>query len=178
MVHSLELVFDDAAAAAVVAEVNRLSAAGLRAPHTDQRPHITLVAARAIGPSALTALAPVSQRLPATVRLGAPIVFSPGAAGSHGGFVLARAVVPSTELLGIHATVLRLAGEHIDGDVDHCRPGAWTPHVTLARRLTAEQVGAAVDVLADAGDFEAVAAGIRRWDGDTKAETVLPGRAC
>ncbi|GAB10846.1 hypothetical protein GOARA_063_00450 [Gordonia araii NBRC 100433] len=178
MVHSLELVLDDEADAAVIAEVNRLAAAGLRNPHRDQRPHITLVAARAVDESALSVLAPVAQRLPITVRLGAPIVFSHGAAGAHGGHVLARSVVPSTDLLGIHATVVRLAADHIDGELAHSRPGSWSPHVTLARRLSGEQVAAAIDFLAGERDRDVVVAGIRRWDGETKSETVLPGRAC
>ncbi|MFT4200141.1 2'-5' RNA ligase family protein [Gordonia sp. (in: high G+C Gram-positive bacteria)] len=178
MVHSLELVFDDVADALVIDEVNRLAGAGLRTPHADQRPHVTLVAADAVAPGALAALAPVAQRLPISVRLGSPIVFSHGEGGARGGFTLARAVVPSTELLGIHATVLRLADGHLHGEKDHCRPGRWTPHVTLARRLTMEQVGSAVALLSDGPDREAVAAGLRLWNGDTTTETVLPGRAC
>jgi len=178
VVQSLELIFDVDGDASVIAEVNRLAAAGLRNPHRDQRPHITLVAATAIDPAALSALTPVAQRLPITVRLGAPIVFSHGAAGAHGGFVLARSVLPSTELLGVHATVLRLADDHLDGETDHCRPGQWAPHVTLARRLSAEQLATALGLVSDGEDRSVVVAGIRRWDGEAKTESVLPGRSC
>ncbi len=158
--------------------MNRLAAAGLRNPHRDQRPHITLVAAKAVDPAALGALAPVAQRLPITVRLGAPIVFSHGAAGAHGGFVLARSVLPSSELLGVHATVLRLSGDHLDGETDHSRPGHWAPHVTLARRLSLEQLATALQLVSDGADRLVVVAGIRRWNGEAKTESVLPGRAC
>ncbi len=178
MVQSLELIFDDDGDAAVIDEVNRLAAAGLRNPHRDQRPHITLVAAKAVDPAALGALAPVAQRLPITVRLGAPIVFSHGAAGAHGGFVLARSVLPSSELLGVHATVLRLSGDHLDGETDHSRPGHWAPHVTLARRLSLEQLATALQLVSDGADRLVVVAGIRRWNGEAKTESVLPGRAC
>lgn len=178
MVQSLELIFDDDGEAAVIDEVNRLAAAGLRNPHRDQRPHITLVAAKAIEPAALGALTPVGQRLPITVRLGAPIVFSHGVAGAHGGFIIARSVLPSTELLGVHATVLRLSDGHLDGETDHCRPGQWAPHVTLARRLSVEQLATALPLVSDDADRPVVVGGIRRWDGEAKTETVLPGRSC
>jgi len=173
VVHSLELIFDDDGDAAVIGEIGRLAGAGLRNPHRGQRPHTTLVAARGIGAGALGALGPVAQRLPLTLRLGAPLVFSGG-----GGFTLARSVVPSTELLGIHATVARLAAEHVEEEFAHSRPGAWTPHVTLARRLDPAQVGEAVALLRERDDLTVVAAGIRQWDGETTTETVLPGRAC
>ncbi len=173
MVHSLELIFDGDADAAVVDEVNVLAAAGLRNPHRDQRPHVTLIAARAIGAGALGALGTVAQRLPITVGLGAPLVFS-----GAGGFTLARSVVPSTDLLGIHAAVVRLSDEHVSGTFAHCRPGGWTPHVTLARRLSGEQVAEAVVVLRGGEGRSARVAGLRHWDGDAKTEAVLAGRAC
>ncbi|QKT07123.1 2'-5' RNA ligase family protein [Gordonia sp. X0973] len=176
MVHSLELVFDDDTDATVIAEMNALADAGLRNPHRDQRPHVTLVAAPTISPAALTALAPAAQRLPITVLLGAPIVFSPD--GADRGYVVARSVVPSAELLGIQSTVVRLAADHVDGAFDHSRPGGWSPHVTVARRLSVDRLGPALEILSTAADRPAVVTGIRLWDGEAKTETVLPGRAC
>ena len=153
VVQSLELIFDVDGDASVIAEVNRLAAAGLRNPHRDQRPHITLVAATAIDPAALSALTPVAQRLPITVRLGAPDCLLPRR-GRRAWRVRAGAVgAPSTELLGVHATVLRLADDHLDGETDHCRPGQWAPHVTLARRLSAEQLATALNGLRRRGPF-------------------------
>lgn len=178
MVHSLELTFDDAAGAAIIAEVNRLVAAGLRNPHRHQRPHLTLIAARSVEPAALSALGPVAQRLPITIRLGAPIVLSHGAAGAHGGYVLARSVIPTSELFSLHATVARLTAGFVDGEFGHSRPGEWTPHVTLARRLSDDQLAPALTLVSDNEVRQVVAAGIRRWDGEARTETLLAGRAC
>ena len=120
--------------------VNRLAAAGLRNP-TATNARTSLWSPQR--PSTRRAERTHPGRAAAADHCapGRPIVFSHGAAGAHGGFVLARSVLPSTELLGVHATVLRLADDHLDGETDHCRPGQWAPHVTLARRLSARATG-------------------------------------
>ncbi|GMA29657.1 2'-5' RNA ligase family protein [Arenivirga flava] len=59
--------------------------------------------------------------------------------------MLARAVVPSAELLALHARLHEGLGE-----VDPLTaPGAWTPHVTLARRLRLTQLPEALAALGD-----------------------------
>jgi hypothetical protein len=57
-----------------------------------------------------------------------------------------------------------------------CAPGHWTPHATVARRLTAEQVGAAL--MAATGlttDLVARIVGLRRWDSDQRIDHILVG---
>ncbi|RYJ05522.1 MAG: hypothetical protein EON52_11120 [Actinomycetales bacterium] len=48
-------------------------------------------------------------------------------------------------------------------------PGAWTPHVTLARRLDPAQLAAAFAALAERPrELEGSIAVARRWDGDAR----------
>ncbi|MET4168760.1 MULTISPECIES: 2'-5' RNA ligase family protein [Gordonia] len=191
MAHSLELLLDDSSDQQVRAEWDALAAAGLphqgRVASATNRPHVTLAAASRIDPQADAALAGVAMRLPVGMRLGAPILF--GAAGRS---TLARLVVPSTELLSAHAQVCRLAagfiGSRPAGSATspghhgtafaHTTPGRWTPHVTLARRMDAEQLARALVVLdlraEIAGEFTA----LRRWDPDEGTDVILAGRAC
>ena len=96
------------------------------------------------------------------------------------GLVLARQVVVDRALLGLHARIHAAveaphAGPDEDEDPDqdgpaapevvpHTRPGAWAPHVSLALRLTAEQLAEAVTALGRIEPEGAPAAGLRRWD--------------
>jgi hypothetical protein len=58
--------------------------------------------------------------------------------------------------------------------VDTTLPGAWSPHVTLARRVPDEDLPRAVAVLRSAPlPAELGVAGVRHWDGDTR--TIPPG---
>lgn len=169
---SLELVYDDDADAAIRAEWDALAAADLpsQARHTGEsnRPHTTLLVRPAL-PDFDGAL--LAETLPVTMTLGAPVLF--GAGRSR---VIARSVVPSAALLHLHARVHDLAGE--GDDADHTRPGAWTPHVTLARRVPLDRVGDALRVLADAAPLErrVKAVGIRRWETATKTVTEVVAR--
>lgn len=174
MAHSLELLVDDALDGIIRAQWRALADAGLpsranlAAP--TNRPHVTLVAAQSISSDVDSALVPLAMRLPLSVRLGGLVVF-----GGHNRFVLARLVVASSELLSIHAATLRLAA--VDGAFPHGLPGEWTPHVTLARRMTAKQVGTALTLLPSA-EATGFATAIRRWDGDEHTEHLLAGRDC
>ncbi|GEE03242.1 hypothetical protein nbrc107696_36880 [Gordonia spumicola] len=168
MAHSIELLLDDAADELIRQRWRSLTALGSKS--AVGRPHCTLVAGDRI--SGVDAhLATVAQRLPIPLLIGPPVALP-----ADGVFTLAASVVPSTELLSIHATVHRLCADGVDGLADHTRPGMWTPHVTLARRLTASEVGTALAL--DCGPIRARATAIRRWDGDTTSETVVAGRAC
>ncbi|WP_314455427.1 2'-5' RNA ligase family protein [uncultured Microbacterium sp.] len=169
---SLELVFDEPSDAAVRREWDALRAADLpsQARHTGEsnRPHITLL----VRPELADAdLSPLAAELPLKLTLGAPLLF--GAGRSR---VIARSVIPSVELLDLHARVHALVdpGE----DAIHTRPGAWTAHVTLARRVPLERIGEALAVLAETGETElaVTATGVRRWDSATRTVSDPVGR--
>jgi len=152
-VHSIELLLDGPADAAVRAQWAALTDAGLpsQADHasSSNAPHVTLLARRRIDDTtdpALTAL--FDGALPAAVELGAPLVF-----GGGRGHVLVRSIVATRELLDLHAAVHEIVGG--DQDVPHSSPGRWVPHVTLASRLDAEGVGRALAALGAFADEEA-----------------------
>ena len=161
---SLELVFDGASEAAVRREWEALVAADLpsQARHTGEsnRPHVTLLVRPDLPRADLGALA---ADLPLRLTLGAPLLFGVGRSR-----VIARSVIASPALLAFHARVHELAGA--GDDAPHTLPGAWTAHVTLARRVPLDRVGEALAVIADAGGSElaVTATGVRRWDAATR----------
>ena len=54
-------------------------------------------------------------------------------------------------------------------------PGAWTPHVTLARRLDPAQLAAALRVLAERPrEIDGTIRCGRRWDGDARVTWDVP----
>ena len=184
---SIELTFDLTTEAAFRAEWTALQEAGLpnlgRHQGQSNRPHLTLAAGPALEPTdALRALfdavqsagAPTDRPrpqhpaalLPVDLRVSGLVLFRAGS----GRFVLARPVVMTRALLELHRTVLELA----PGAVELTRPDRWTPHVTLARRISAEQVSAALAVL---GEPPAVGSCVaaRFWNGETKTLTALAG---
>lgn len=169
---SLELVFDDETDSAVRAEWDALLRAGLpsQARHRGEsnRPHVTILVRAELAPFDA---APLEDAFPLDLRLGAPVLFGRGR-----NRVIARSVVPTERLLSLHARVHQLAGP--GADVDQTVPGAWTAHVTLARRVPLERLGDALSVLEERGgeDLAARAVGIRRWDAATKTVTELVGR--
>ncbi len=145
--HSIELLLDGAADEAVRREWSALAEAGLpsQAHHTGETnaPHITLVAREEIGPEHDDRLRAVAAGLPVGAELGALVVFG----GPPRGLVLARLAVVSGGLLSLHEAVhdAVAAGDAVDSP--HTLPGRWTPHVTLASRLTPDQLAAAVETL-------------------------------
>ncbi len=161
---SLELVFDDPSDAAVRREWLALAARDLpsQAHHkgASNRPHVTLLVRPELADIDFSAIA---DDLPLAVVLGAPILFGVGRSR-----VIARAVVPTEALLRVHSRVHRLAGD--GDDAPHTRPGSWSAHVTLARRVPLDRVGEALAVLAETGAHEiaATVTGVRRWDAATK----------
>ena len=60
----------------------------------------------------------------------------------------------------------------------HTVPGQWTPHVTLARRMDAEQLVRAFDILDIRAEIVGEFTALRRWDPDAGTDVVLAGRAC
>jgi len=175
MAHSIELLLDARSDAAVRAQWQALADAGLpsqlRVKSATNRPHITLVAAQRISADADEALRGLASRLPLDCVLGAPLVFG----GPR--LALARLIVPSSALLDIHAEAFRRTLPHIAGEpYPHCSPGHWTPHATLGRRYTADEIGPALAVVSGGGgDPAARVVGLRRWDSDERADHLLVG---
>jgi 2'-5' RNA ligase len=163
MVHSVELIFDEDTEAAVRHAWADLAAAGMHSPGGTSRPHTTLTVAEHIDPEVDTSLAALLDRFPFPCRIGAPLTFGRPKA------VLARLVVPSVQLLDLHAEVHRLCLPHLrPGPMANVLPGHWTPHVTMARRVAPDQLGRALQLVGQ--EMTGSAIGLRRWDGDEKIE--------
>lgn len=173
MVQSVELLLDADAEAHVTAQWTMLVDAGLpsQGRHTGatNRPHVTVAVARALGAEQESAIGTaVSGRLPVPLRLGGLLVFGPGP------FILCRLVVASSDLLALQQRVVAAIGPTPDA-FGHQAPGGWTPHVTLARRVTADQLAVAVQLLSPMPDLPTAAAEVRRWDGEQKIAWVVAG---
>lgn len=169
--HTVELTFDPDTDAAVRAGWQRLAAAGLpsqaRHSHASNRPHVTLATVDALpGAPALVAALAV---LPLPVRLGPLLCFGGRTR------VLAWAVVPDAALLDLHAAIWRALTGAGRPDPPHA-PGRWTPHVTLARRLDAPALAAAVAVLDGPADVTGALTAARSYDTVSREVTPLPGR--
>lgn len=174
MAHSVELTLDADTDAAVRAIWERLREAGLpsQATHTgaSNRPHVTVTVGAALSGAVDRALAERAAGLELSCRIGAPLVFGRGRS------TLALLVVPSAELLELHRQLHRICLPHMpSGPFEHTRPGQWTPHVTLARRVRSEQLAGAIDIAADGPELAGRFIGLRRWDGDARIEYPLTG---
>lgn len=158
---SLELLLDADADARVRAVWRRLADADLpsQARHRGESnaPHMTLVAARGIPIPAAVA------GLPLSILLGPPVLLGHGAVRT-----LAFAVVASAALLDLHAR-LWAAADPVD-PTPFSAPGAWTPHVTLARRMPLIDLPRALEAIGDDG-IPAVAVEVRHWDAATRVVT-------
>jgi hypothetical protein len=168
MVHSVELIFDPDTETAVRQIWTALADAGLpsQARHRSptNRPHATLAVSESIDPQVDAALSATTRLLPLDCRLGAPMLFGRKA------FTLVRLVVPSTGLLALHESVDAICAPRMTpGPLTHSRPGQWTPHVTLCRRLAPADVATAIEVIG-VSDVVGAFAGLRRWDGDARVE--------
>lgn len=162
---SIELLLDEVSEATVRAEWQALAAAGLSsmAAHTapSNRPHVTLLVRSALE-HVETAL--LTARPAFAVRLGGPLLFGDGDRR-----VLVRSVIPSAPLLALHDDVHRAAGP--GDDAPHTAPGAWTPHVTLARRVRLQDLERALPLVG--GEITGTAKALRRWDASTRTVTEL-----
>lgn len=178
MAHSVELILDPEGEAAMTEHWRRLAAAGLPSQSNvrsdTNRPHVTLIAAQRISSDVDDALRDLAPMLPLACAIGSSVVFS----GAR--LTLARLVVPSAGLLDFQERVYRRCLPHLSGQpFAHCAPGHWTPHVTLGRRFTADQIGAAFALADDAAPSEVATrfVGLRRWDGDSRVDHLLIGGA-
>ena len=158
----MELLLDPGLDAVVRGQWDLLAGSGLpsQARHTGptNAPHVTLAVAEEMTDDAERALPAAVAALPLPVRLGGLAVF-----GAPRRRVLARLVVPSRDLLDLHAAVWAAVGR-CPGVSEFSRPGQWTPHVTLARGLDDAGVAAALTALATVAAAEGTATTARRWD--------------
>ncbi|QYF74254.1 2'-5' RNA ligase family protein [Cryobacterium sp. PAMC25264] len=179
---SIELTFDPTAESAFRAEWAALQEAGLpnlgRHSDSSNRPHLTLAAGPGLElTDALRAVfqtrpepQPQSQParrhtpLPVELRVSGLVLFRAGS----GRFVLARPVVMTRALLELHRSVL----EHAPGAAELTQPDRWTPHVTLARHISGDQVARALEILTDLPPA-GTCVEARYWNGETKTLTPL-----
>lgn len=162
VVQSVELVLDEVSEAEVHRQWRVLADVGLHSPSPAHRPHITVGVAQEIWPR-LDKVLGQQTFAPLDIRLGGLLVF--GARSP----ILVRAVVPSTDLLSLQHRLFAVIAD-CPGIPANLHPDAWTPHVTLARRLRPGQLQAAVDAVGSDRDYRATVVGIRRWDGDRREE--------
>jgi 2'-5' RNA ligase len=191
--HSIELLLDEASDEFVRREWSALAEAGLpsQARHSGETnaPHLTLVARAEIGAEHDDRLRAVAAGLPVGAELGGLVVFG----GPPRGLVLARLAVVTRGLLSLHEAVHRAASGGGATDAVHTLPGRWTPHVTLASRLTPGELAAAVEALdayrraaaakpsprlsgeasTPAPPHASQAVALRRWDSTTRTVTPL-----
>lgn len=162
---SIELVFDDSTDSIIRSDWARMAAAGIPslAGHTSasNRPHITLAAGHDLPLSGHDG--GLWQELPVDVEFSGVQVF----AAAAGKYVLARSVVMTGLLFDLHRTL----HEGLPDAVPLTRPGAWTPHVTLARRVPAFQLGNAMELMDLRLRGQCTEA--RLWDGTTRTITPL-----
>jgi 2'-5' RNA ligase len=172
VVQSVEVLLDADLEAAVRDEWEALVDAGLvrqlRRGGEPAVPHITVGVATSIPAEVEDALQAIDHGVGMELRLGGLLLL-----GGHSS-VLVRAVVPTRRLLELQATVAATL-HGCPGLPDTMAPGRWTPHVTLARRLSPPDLGTAVELLGGTTSHEGSVAGMRRWDGDARRAWALDG---
>ncbi|MHA7294246.1 2'-5' RNA ligase family protein [Arthrobacter sp. HLT1-21] len=168
---SIELLFDDATEQFIHAEWDALLAAGLpsRAAHNSphNRPHITLIAAPVITGDRDGELGE-RLTLPLTISFAGLLLFDAG----RRGFVLARQVVCTSQLLQLHQGVYDVG--NVDGPMRTSLPDAWVPHITLANAVSPDRLPDALAILTGAEPAGNVV-GVRRWNSRAKTITLLGG---
>lgn len=165
MVHSVELLFDASTEARLRQTWDDLAAAHLSGRTPAGRPHVTVAVAERIASDVDELLVPIARQLPLPCSVGAPLLFGQSNA------VLARLIVPTTELLALHATVHRVCGPHLlPGPLPHSLPGQWTPHVTLARRIEGARLEPVLRIAGRPVEIQGTLTALRRWDGTERVE--------
>jgi 2'-5' RNA ligase len=165
MVHSVELLFDPDTEATLRRIWNDLAAADLASRIPAGRPHVTMAVAERIALDVDTLLRPIAQQLPLECDVGTPLLFGQSKA------VLARLIVPTAELLALHADVHRICGPHLlPGPLPHSLPDQWTAHVTLARRIQGAHLARVLRIAGQPAEIRGRLAGLRRWDGTERVE--------
>lgn len=165
MVHSVELVFDPDTEAAIRHIWDGLREAGIPSQAPASRPHATLTVSERLDPVVDSILRPLSDRFPFECRIGAPLLFG------RSQLSLTRLVVPTAELLDLHAEVYALCSPHQTPEaMSNSKPGQWTAHVTLARRVGGHQLSRALRIASRPSEIRGQVVGLRRWDGGMKCE--------
>ncbi len=175
---TVELTCDDRLDGRVREVWRRLDAAGVPSlaghTHPTNRPHLTVASADDLPPGSRVAVDAALAVLPLPVTLDGLLLFA-GRAG-----VLAWRVVPDDALLALHERVWRALAPVAGRNPLH-GPGRWTPHVSLARRITPARHAAALAALDDlaAPDGRLTATGTftaaRSYDTATRTVTPLAG---
>jgi hypothetical protein len=166
-VFSVELIPDDVLDRAVREDWDRLLGADLpssgRNPAPSNRPHVTLAVREQLEPSAFAGLADL---LPVPLDLGGVLLL-----GHRDRYVLTRQVIVTSALLAVHRAVAEIAGKpephYSNTGIDH-----WTPHITLARGLTAVRLATAMRLIA-ARHVSGQATGARVWDAEARRVTTI-----
>lgn len=165
--HHVELLPDPAAEAAVRSQWDRLTAAGLpsladhRSP--SNRPHMTVTM---VSDWTAGAIDDVVGGVTLPVELGPLVCFGAGP------WVLVRLVVPTAALLDLHRRVTENLGTPSS---PFCEVGRWIPHVSLANRLDATQLAAAVELLSPGPVITTQLGRARHWDSGARVEESLNG---
>ncbi len=166
-VHSVELVLDDGTDLAIRRQWAVLLDAGLpsqgRHRGASNRPHVTMTLAESLDAGDLVGLSAAVSVLPLPVTVGGLLVF-----GARR-FVLSRLAIPSTELLTLQAELVGALAVPANPQGTFST-GRWTPHITLARRLTADQLAVALTALGDVPPVTGTFTAARRWDIVAKQE--------
>jgi 2'-5' RNA ligase len=179
VVQSVELLLDEQTEATLRRAWETLHSAGLPSlatSHSDSnRPHVTVAVAETGLEQTIPGLRAVfagwelaTAGLATTI--GGYVLFG----GHRHRFVLARAIVLSRPLQTLHSAVHRAVGLAAPDAVvpANVRPDAWTPHATLARRVSAEGLGAALELL-DPAPLESRFVRARLWDSGPRTVTPL-----
>jgi hypothetical protein len=165
MVHSVELVFDPDTEETVRHIWDGLREAGIPSQAPASRPHVTLTVATEIDPEVDDLLVSLGDRFPLPCVVGAPLLFG------RSQVILTRLIVPSAELLAVHADVYRLCLPHLrPAPMANSVPGHWTGHMTMARRVAPARLGRALRIAGKPSEITGSFVGLRRWDGNAKRE--------
>jgi hypothetical protein len=165
VVHSVELVFDPDVEDTIRHIWDGLREAGIPSQAPASRPHVTLTVAERIDPEVGTLLASLNDRFPLRCVVGAPLLFG------RSQLILTRLIVPTADLLAVHAEVYRLSLPLLHpGPMANSLPGHWTGHTTLARRVGGHQLGRALRIAGRPSEIKGSFVGLRRWDGNKKVE--------
>jgi hypothetical protein len=171
LTQSVELLLDDAAESAIRTQWDLLADADLptarrREPSPHHAPHVTLWAGDRLSSAAETRLPPVFVDLDLDLMVGGLLLFGP----RRWGYVLARQLVVSFDVAALQQKVVQICGVGYGQFGD----GRWSPHITLARRVGADQIGPALQALSDApAELTATVRRARRWDGDRRVAWLL-----
>ncbi|MET7395083.1 2'-5' RNA ligase family protein [Dactylosporangium sp. NPDC005572] len=132
MVASIELHLDERSTRRIRVLWDLLEELGvqtLRTPHDGKhRPHVSLVAARALDPSAVTAAL-------AGVDVAAPLRLNFQFAGVFVGRVVFLGLAPTPELMRHQALVWQRLTDAGIASLPLYNPGEWVPHCTVSMRV-------------------------------------------